>query len=292
MIVNVNNIGQYLPSVNFKFDTKRFIPFLQSAQDEIEDKIIGFDLGQELDLSNIDAPEDEVWLNLKNLVCRAICITAYINAIPEMDLQLSEAGFVVASNDAVKPASKERVEKLTQSLKNRKSVIFDSLLVFLVHNSIDDASPIKDWRGSRQFIYLSQTPVLSLSEFKKNILDISDVNSDLDWRQFYSLIPLMTAHLHNTVAYYISDVYIRDVMERLRDAEPILDIEKQVLSHVKTAIVAGALEHRKTMVEEAISARKIMVDNIQDFPIFYNSASYQLPTTSIAGTGGVSNFLF
>ena len=101
----------------------------------------------------------------------------------------------------------------------------------------------------------------------------------------------MNANLHNTVAYYISDVYIRDVMERLRDAEPILDIEKQVISHIKTAIVAGALEHQNTMVQEAISARKIMVDNAHFFPLFHSSDSYQLPTTSIAGTGGVSNFL-
>ena len=65
----------------------------------------------------------------------------------------------------------------------------------------------------------------------------------------------------------------------------------QVLSHIRASIVAGAMEYRNTMIDEAITARKIMVDNIQDFPIFYNSASYQLPTTSIAGTGGVSNFL-
>ena len=286
MIVDPKNISQYLPSINFKVEPKRLISYIVEAQREITDRILGYDI-EELLVENSDDNLSE----LKNLACRAISITAYLNAIPEMDLQLSEAGFVVASNEAVKPASKERVERLMESLRNRKSAAIDNLLVFLVHNSIDDASPVKDWRGSRQFAYISQTPVMTLAEFKKNILAIGDINSDLDWEQFYSLIPLMNANLHNTIAYYISDVYIRDVMERIRDAEPILDIEKQVISHIKTAIVAGALEHRNTMVQEAISARKIMVDNAHFFPLFHSSDSYQLPTTSIAGTGGVSNFL-
>ena len=287
MIVDPKNIAQYLPSVNFKVDSKRFVPYLQETEMEIVDKIISCEIADMLTNS-----EDENLAELKNLASRAICISAYLDAIPEMDLQLSEAGFVVASNEAVKPASKERVERLMESLRNRKSAAIDNLLVFLVHNSKDDASPVKDWRGSRQFAHISQTPVMTLAEFKKNILDIGDVNSDLDWRQFYSLIPLMNSHLHNTVAYYTSDVYIRDVMERLRDAEPILDIEKQVLSHIKTAIVAGAMERRNIMIQESISARKIMVDNAHFFPLFLDSGSYQLPTTNIAGTGGVSNFLF
>ncbi|MBR5146444.1 MAG: hypothetical protein IKW54_02320 [Bacteroidales bacterium] len=287
MIVDPKNITQYLPSVNFKVDSRRFTPYLQEAELEIVDKLISCEIADMLACS-----EDENLTELKNLASRAICVTAYLDAVPEMDLQLSEAGFVVASNEAVKPASKERVERLMESLKNRKSASLDNLLVFLVHNSIDDASPVKDWRGSRQFAHISQTPVMTLAEFKKNILDIGNVNSDLDWRQFYSLIPLMNSHLHNTVAYYISDVYIRDVMERLRDAEPILDIEKQVLSHIKTAIVAGAMERRNIMIQESISARKIMVDNAHFFPLFLDSGSYQLPTTNIAGTGGVSNFLF
>jgi hypothetical protein len=286
MIVDPKNISQYLPSINFKVEPKRLISYIVEAQREITDRILGYDI-EELLAENSDDNLSE----LKNLACRAISITAYLNAIPEMDLQLSEAGFVVASNEAVKPASKERVERLMESLRNRKSAAIDNLLVFLVHNSIDDASPVKDWRGSRQFAYISQTPVMTLAEFKKNILAIGDINSDLDWEQFYSLIPLMNANLHNTIAYYISDVYIRDVMERIRDAEPILDIEKQVISHIKTAIVAGALEHRNTMVQESISARKIMVNNAHFFPLFHSSDSYQLPTTSIAGTGGVSNFL-
>ena len=283
MIVEPKNISQYLPSVNFKVDSVRFVPYLQEAEMDITDKILS------CEIADLLATSDNEDLNeLKNLACRAISITAYLNAIPEMDLQLSEAGFVVASNEAFKPASKERVERLMESLRRRKSVALDSLLVFLVHNSKDDASPVKDWRGSRQFAYFSSTPVFSMAEFERfNRLDAA-VES---WNEFYSYIPIMKARLYSTVAYYISDAYIRDVMERLRDAEPILDTEKQVLSHIKAAIVAGAMECEKIMTEESITARRIMLSNIDQFPIFYKSDSYQLPECSIAGTGGVSNFL-
>lgn len=284
MIVDPKNISLYLPSINFKVDSVRFVPYLQEAEIEITDKILSCEIADMLAFS-----DDESLSELKNLACRAISITAYLNAIPEMDLQLSEAGFVVASNEAVKPASKERVERLMESLRRRKSSALDSLLVFLVHNSKDDASPVKDWRGSRQFAYFSQTPVLTMAEFER--FNLIDKSIDLSWDKFYSYIPIMKGNLYSTVAYYISGSYIRDVMERIRDNEPILDNERQVLSHIRASIVAGAMEYRNTMIDEAITARKIMVDNIQDFPIFYNSASYQLPTTSIAGTGGVSNFL-
>ena len=284
MIVDPKNISQYLPSINFKVESKRLIPYLEEAQREITDRILGYDIEELLENS-----EDENLSELKNLASRAICVTAYLSAIPEMDLQLSEAGFVVASNEAFSPASKERVERLMHSLRRRKSATLDSLLVFLVHNSIDDASPVKDWRGSRQFVYFSQTPVLSLAEFER--FNLIEVSCELSWDKFYSYIPIMKANLHSTVAYYISDTYILNLMERLRDAEPILDVERQVLVHIKGAIIAGAMDKRNIMIEEAITARKIMIDNIDQFPIFYKSDSYQLPEKSISGTGGVSNFL-
>jgi len=284
MIVDPKNISQYLPSINFKVEPKRLISYILEAQREITDRILGYDI-EELLVENSDDNLSE----LKNLACRAISITAYLNAIPEMDLQLSEAGFVVASNEAFKPASKERIERLMESLRHRKSAALDNLLVFLVHNSKDDASPIKDWRGSRQFVYFSQTPVLTLAEFER--FNLIDKSVDLSWDKFYSYIPIMKGNLYSTVAYYISGSYIRDVMERIRDNEPILDNERQVLSHIKAAIIAGAMEKRDVLIQESISARKIMVDNIDMFPIFYNSSSYHLPETSISGTGGVSNFL-
>lgn len=284
MIVDPKNISQYLPSINFKVEPKRLIPYLVEAQREITDRILGYDI-EELLVENSDDNLSE----LKNLASRAICVTAYLSAIPEMDLQLSEAGFVVASSEAFSPASKERVERLMYSLRRRKSAALDNLLVFLVNNSKDDASPIKDWRGSRQFSYFSQTPVLSLAEFER--FNLIEVSCELSWDKFYSYIPIMKANLHSTVAYYISDTYILNLMERLRDAEPILDVERQVLVHIKTAIIAGAMDKRNIMIEEAITARKIMIDNIDQFPIFYKSDSYQLPEKSISGTGGVSNFL-
>ena len=284
MIVDPKNINQYLPSVNFKVDSVRFVPYLQEAEMDITDKILGCEIADMLANS-----EKEDLNELKNLACRAISITAYLNAIPEMDLQLSEAGFVVASNEAFSPASKERVERLMHSLRRRRSATLDNLLVFLVNNSIGDASPIKDWRGSRQFSYFSQTPVLSLAEFER--FNLIEVSCELSWDKFYSYIPIMKANLHSTVAYYISDTYILNLMERLRDAEPILDVERQVLANIKGAIIAGAMDSRNIMIEEAITARKIMIDNIGQFPIFYKSDSYQLPEKSISGTGGVSNFL-
>ena len=95
MIVDPKNISQYLPSINFKVEPKRLIPYLVEAQREITDRILGYDI-EELLVKNSDDNLSE----LKNLASRAICVTAYLSAIPEMDLQLSEAGFVVASNEA------------------------------------------------------------------------------------------------------------------------------------------------------------------------------------------------
>ena len=285
MIVDPKNISQYLPSINFKVEPKRLIPYIVEAQREITDRILGYDI-EELLVENSDDNLSE----LKNLACRAISITAYLNAIPEMDLQLSEAGFVVASNETFKPASKERVERLMESLRRRKSSALDSLLVFLVHNSKDDASPVKDWRGSRQFAYFSQTPIFTLAKFEHFSLDLG-VNIKMDWDKFYSVIPVMNETLRSEVAYYVSNEYIDGVMERLRDAEPILVIEKNVVGYIRRAIVSAALGKKELIMEMSIKARNIMLSNIDQFPIFYKSDSYRLPESSITGTGGVSNFL-
>lgn len=280
MIVDPNNISNYLPSVNFKVDNRKFVPFLKEAEIYVTDKIIGCDIADTLMENNKEMSE------LKNLVSRAICVKAYLDAVPELDLQLSEAGFVVASNEAFKPASKERVERLMQSLRQRLSSSLDNLLVFLIHNSKDDASPLSQWRGTRQFAWFAQTPVMSMAEFSQySILRLED------WEKFYNAIPAMKKALDTTVAYYVSLEWITDVMERIRDVEPLYVTEAKALLYVKKAIVAELSDHKCHVRDYAILARRVMLANIEEFPIFRNSDSYQLPESSIEGTGGIANFL-
>lgn len=288
MIVDPKNISQYLPSVNFKVESKRFVPYLEEAQREITEKILGNDIEELLENS-----DSEDLSELKNLACRAISVTAYLDAVPEMDLQLSEAGFVVASNEAFKPASKERVERLMKSLRRRKTAALDNLLVFLVQNSKDDASPVRDWRGSRQFLLFSLTPVFSFAEFEKYsiIAGVDESRLKTEWNEFYQLIPTMAVALRKIVAYYVSNEYIDNIRERFCDAEPMLAVERQVIECIARSVVAAVLGEEKIARDTAITARKIMLSNIDQFPIFYKSDSYRLPESSIAGTGGVSNFL-
>ena len=53
MIVDPKNISQYLPSINFKVEPKRLIPYLVEAQREITDRILGYDI-EELLVKNSD----------------------------------------------------------------------------------------------------------------------------------------------------------------------------------------------------------------------------------------------
>ncbi len=59
---------------------------------------------------------------------RVICLHAYLEALPHLDLVLTENGFGVVSNQNVAPASRDRVLRLAQQVRDSRDDAVDDLL--------------------------------------------------------------------------------------------------------------------------------------------------------------------
>lgn len=291
MIVSANDMKTYLPTVNIKAGSTRLNEHIAVAQADIVERIIGTDIEATLELPLADGQPDTHAL-LRTFVSRAICMSAFLDAIPELDLQMSEAGFVVASNDAVSPASKERVATLRDSMKKRKTVAFDAIVSYLVSHSSTDGSIYADWRGTAQFAHLSQAMVFTLATFRLRGVGLRNYQQiDISWDEFYNIIPRMKNVMETMVAKYVSAEYLQELLEKVCDAEALPTIESKALYYIQCAIVAGTVEDMKLADSMARSARDLMVNNISSFPTFKNSSVYSLPAMEIGSNDAVANML-
>lgn len=254
---------KFLPALSMKGEPALFDDALVSAQEDIVASVIGSDLEERLELRG---PEDA---RLLTRCQRIISIQAFLASVPEMDLVLTDAGFGVISNQDVSPASKDRVQALRASLQSRLDNEKDRLVEYLTVST-----QYADWRGTEEFSRLSSGLIMTLREFH----DMAVMNAKTTpnyprtWSEFIRIVPAMNVALLSDVASYISVDYAEEMLEKVRDQEPMLPNEKKVLRMVCTAVTSFAMEDRETGREMAIRAAAFMNAHPDDFPTFMDSS--------------------
>lgn len=253
----------YLPALEMKGSPTLFNDALEVAQDALVAEIIGTDLEALLEQRH---PNDA---RLLKRCQRVISQQAFLASIPDLDLILTDAGFGVVQNDKVTMASKDRVQALIDNIKLKLDDGKDSLILYLLKTSVYDS-----WRGTEEFSRLSDGLILTFDEFKDVAVlnNISALSYPKTWGDFYSLNSALNVALFTNVAGYISKDYACEIIEKLRDKETFLPIEKKVLRIIKIAIAAYALGDSKLGLEQTLAAVAIMKSNPDDFPTFIESA--------------------
>lgn len=291
MIASLDSVRQYLPSFNFKVEPTRLKDFLLRAQDWLTESIIGPDLEATLE-NPVQEGQEDANARLRTLACRVICETAYLTALAEMDLQLSEAGFVVQNNEKMSPASQQRIERLTLSLQERQCNDCDSLVQYLINHSdgnsiLENTDLYADWRGTEQFNTLTQAFLPTMSEFRKACRYMPVAR----WPEFLELQTAMAQALHSTVASYVSDEQVDALLELYRDNE-LGDTHRHAVKLVRMAVAADVTEGLlENTVHYAIKARNYMLAHESDFEYFVASDRYELPKPFNFGDGTVANLL-
>lgn len=92
----------------------KLTPWLESAMGWLETEYLG--------------PDDFLSQSHKEFARKIIVYKAFADAIPSLDVTLSPAGFAVISTDGRAPASKERIERLINSLRDYVRVNVNLLL--------------------------------------------------------------------------------------------------------------------------------------------------------------------
>lgn len=267
MIVNgYKEMKPFLPAVMMKGTPSLFDDALEVAQASLVSEIIGSDLEAKLE----DRQDED--LKLLKLCQRVISQQAFLSSIPELDLVLSDSGFAVINNEQMAMASKDRVQALANSLQMKIDEGKDALILYLIRTMAYEA-----WRGTEEFARLSDGLILTYGEFKDSAVlnNITASAYPKNWGDFYDLNSALNVALMTDVASYISKDYAEEILEKIRDKETFLPIEKKALKFIKTAVCAYALSDSKTGLEQTLAAVAVMKSNPDDFPTYRDSDEAQ-----------------
>lgn len=144
-------LRQYIPNVMATVDDEKplydkMLPFIETAETWLMETLIGeqvFDI-----IAN--GEHDTRFAN----VALAVVSRAFSLAVPSLDLVLTPNGFGIVSTNNVAPASKERVERLIESLKNIETQCLTVLLQMLKETT--------EWHESKQCKWLASSIIQDL----------------------------------------------------------------------------------------------------------------------------------
>lgn len=283
IVKNLDEARRFLPSLNLTVENTRLDDFLQRAQEWVVQRIIGSDIEALLEAAIPEGQTDQHAM-LRKLVQRVIAEQAYLTASSELDVQLSEAGFVVQSNDYMKPAFDGRVDRLCESLRKRVIMDCDALVKYLGINSKDGGMYVS-WRGSEQFAYLTQA-------FAPTTLSIEDPTSvpQLEMYNIFLLMqPKMAEGLRLLASRYVSLEEIERLLELYRDDECLFEHRVAIKFLRKAAVqyARGNMDEARRLSSEA---RKYMKRYVYRFPAFAASDEFKDPEDTI-DHGKIVNFL-
>ena len=96
---------------------------------------------------------------IKSFTAKVVVCHAFMNAVPALDVVLTPNGFGIVSNSNIAPASKERIERLIDSLEAERDRAIRLLL-----STIKEVSA---WTESTQFAFFTATlfPNLDICDF-------------------------------------------------------------------------------------------------------------------------------
>ena len=275
MIVStLEQVQIYLPSINFKVDIDRLTDFLDRAEQWLTEHIIGTDIREALDAA-IPEGQADPHAEIRKVCSRAICEFAYLTVSAEMDLQLSEAGFVVQENNGMVPASQQRTERLVSSLNLRLNMDCDELVNYLLANSKTTESAYHAWRETEQFNYLTLAFVPTRMQLSRHLTYGNNIGN---WQDYFNGIQLMAKGVDLTASPYVSLAEINRLRGLYR-AGTANAVQLAAIGMLQDVAAATFVKDAKAAREAAIHARGIMLESKTDFTEF--EASECMPLTGV-----------
>lgn len=131
---------------------EKMFPFLEQAEEWLAAQLTGDDV--------INALEKEQDIHPVKRVCAQIVTShALMNAIPSLDLVLTPNGFGIVSTQNVVPASKDRIERLINSVEAQRDSAIDELLFKLPSFSVGDGFAVatSGWLSTEQGKFFAST---------------------------------------------------------------------------------------------------------------------------------------
>lgn len=277
ILSKITQATQFLPSLNLDLANDRFTDFFLRAQEWLVSHIIGEGLETVLE-TEVGMTASDSHADLRRLCQRVIAEKGLLDAIPEMDMQLTEAGFAVQNNDQFTPASAQRVDRLMAKMPERIAADGDSLVRYLLKNSDgteNEPKPYDNWRGSEQFKYLTAC-FMPLYE----IYDRYVQPPVMSYEQFYKAIPSLAKEMKVVADYYVSAEEIARLIELTRDGE-LLEIHRTAIGWLCHVAASAYVKNIPAARNYAAYARNVMLSDPDSFPAFKASDAFNKPSVNL-----------
>lgn len=285
---NIKEAVKFLPSLNLDLSNDRLTDFFRREQVWLVSHIIGEEIETLLN-TPIGENQSDGHLDLRQHCQRIIAERALLTAIPEMDMQLTEAGFAVQDNENFSPASAQRVDRLIAKMPERIIADTDALVRYLMKNSAhveegQTPAPYAMWRDTDQFKYLTSAFLPYCEEFN-NLAK----TTDKPYEYFYAASALLPGEMARTADYYVSKEEVERLVGLYRRND-LMEVHRKAISSLKEVAVYSYMCNLRMAIHSAVCARDIMLENLDCFPDFAASPAASRKTINLDG-GKTVNFL-
>ena len=268
LISNIETLKKYIPTVAGS-NIDRYSTYLQTADEYLISELIGQTLYDKVAGETPDA-------KLLGLCENIVALKGYMDAIPFLDLIETETGFAVVSDSQnnVVPASKDRVEKLIRGLDTRLSDAIEQLLEYIEGN----ATFYDDWKTAKAYTINHDSFIFTLTQFRRYA---RYDGSRLEWLKDISKV---TRAMRNRIEPIISQEQSAEIITQLQ-GNNLSAANKKIIEDLRFSLAAFVTGDDETGNNCLFRARKIIIDNVDDYAGFKASAIY---AAYLAETSGFS----
>lgn len=206
---------------------------------------------------DIDGLPDELTLDVE----RFICLDAFYNAMPGLDLVLTATGFGIVNNQNLSPASRERVETLRKSIRQCADDAMDAIISGLIGN--------EKWAASAYGKLLVNSLYYSAGQLRDYAGQPEAHRSDL-----VSLRPVI-AEAEEVIYRHISAAMFSHLTAQIR-ANTLAEYETLLVWILRKALGFFINKQGAAFKRELANAVNLLEGNIEHFPIYRESEAYQV----------------
>ena len=238
--INDKFIKECIPNILLEVEgesplSEKLAPWIQSAKDWLESEYLG--------------PDDYLPERDNRLACAIIVYKAFADAVPSLDLVVTPTGFGVVNTETVAPASKERIERLIESLRNKVNDDLDILLEF--------CHKYPEWRESERGKYFCATFLSARRDWRPLVFDTYD--------------QMRTEALH-VEALMEEQCFGHDLMTRLRDE---FNSRKPYATHpladpVRAAVIDVVYRIDKPLIPTIWHKCRPIIEMLKRYPEYYD----------------------
>lgn len=244
---------------------EKLTPFLETSEEWLRQNFIPDDLFETIAAASEaaeTASDSAAIVALKKPVEKVIATHAFMSAVPSLDLVLTPNGFGIVSNTNIVPASKERIERLQDSLEAERDTNLEQLLLRLASRD--------DWQQSSQGKYFAATlfPFLRLCRrlaIREHIWD--------KYQQLHDRLIKIENVLADT--YFSQEqmtVFRQHVMNQMRECNPLEEHVIRSLQSLVMMLVSDMQVHSQSFYDLV----NIIREHEEIFPAWHASATAKL----------------